>query len=227
METSAERKLEYHAPSSTLYFIGEAFHGLWKYRANNGTVFWYCAMGNSSGFPEGGELWQTILRSEQVNQASDMAALGLSQSQYGNADIFNVIRLYPIEGKTKVWRNSIEGAIEREDYAEVPWDDVLSHGRFFYYQNKSTGYTAIAIQFPYLEEPPGVAAGDVDLHDFTCPSRTGYKSRCDGYLVDIAFKTTLTFASNAQNALRTVIDPDDESTIVVTPGAFDTDHGNH
>ncbi len=221
MTTSAERKLEYHPATGDLYFIGEAAHGLWKYGAGNGTFFWYCSMGDQDTQWSGdSELWPTVVRSEQMNNPVDIAALGLTGTPYADSSLYNVIRIYPIYGKTKVWRNSVEGQIAEGDYEELPWAEINA-GRYFFYHQKSNNTTAVAIQLTELEDPPGVAAGQKDLHNNDCPSRSGYKSRCDGYLIDLALTTSLTFQSNAYNDLRTVVDPDDDSTIIVTPGTFD------
>ena len=219
METHAERKLEYHPDTGALYFIGEATHGVWRYPVGNGTYFWYCAMGvQSSWTGDGDKLWSTVVRSMEMNKPEDIDALGLVGSTYGNPAEYNVIRLYPIQGKTRVLRNSIEGEINEEDYEELTWEEIKA-GRYFYYHKKSSNYTAIAIQFPDLAPPPGVARNDTDLHDYNCPQNY---SNCDGYLIDIALKTTLTFEANAFNDLRTVIDEDNEDeTVIVTPGVFD------
>ena len=43
-------------------------------------------------------------------------------------------------------------------------------------------------------------------------------SPCDGVLVDMAFKTALTFG---RGELETVVDPNDEyNTVLITPGVF-------
>jgi hypothetical protein len=110
------------------------------------------------------------------------------------------------------------GVVKNVGEAKLTWEKIKT-GRYFYYHKKSSNYTAIAIQLPDLAPPPGVARNDTDLHDYNCPQNY---SNCDGYLIDIALKTTLTFEANAFNALRTVIDEDNEDeTVIVTPGVFD------
>ena len=231
---SGSRKLEYHINTRTLYFIGEAYHGVWKYHAGNGTFFWYCSMGNLNNQFVETELWETLKKSDQLEDPADLEALGLTNSWYTHEDYY-ILRLYPIQGKTRVYVNSVQGQIAREDFTELSWDEVENNGRYWLYMDKTSGYTAIAAKFDnHLDEPPGVAGGDPDLHDYTCPPRSNgplgnenYDSKCDGYLIDIAFKTTLHFQED-RSLVDYYVDPADEgNTIVIPPGVFSEGHGGH